>query len=93
MLLVRDFVGYMAKEVVKQLVEGELIETKAVEAVTLRVRQRMTEELTVEDRLSEEVREILIQHQEEMRRTGASYQEMYKKVKAQLARDRKLILR
>lgn len=93
MLLVRDFVGYMAKEVVKQLVEGELIETKALEAVTLRVRQRMTEELGVEDRLSEEVREILIQHQDEMRRTGVSYQEMYKKVKAQLARDRKLILR
>jgi len=28
-----------------------------------------------------------------MRRTGVSYQEMYKKVKGQLARDRKLILR
>ncbi|HVS87409.1 MAG TPA: DUF507 family protein [Candidatus Acidoferrum sp.] len=93
MLLVRDFVGYMATEVVKRLVEGELIETKAVEGVVQRVRQRMTEELTVEDRLSEEVREILMQHQDEMRRTGASYQEMYKKVKGQLARDRKLILR
>lgn len=93
MLLVRDFVSYMATEVVKRLVEGELIETKAIEAVTQRVRQRMMEELTVEDRLSEEVREILIQHQDEMRRTGASYQEMYKKVKAQLARDRKLVLR
>jgi hypothetical protein len=83
----------MATEVVKRLVEGELIETKAIEAVTLRVRQRMTEELTVEDRLNDEVREILIQHQDEMRRTSVSYQEMYKKVKAQLARDRKLILR
>jgi hypothetical protein len=93
MLLARDFVGYMATEVVKRLVEGELIETKAVEGVTQRVRQRMTEELTVEDRLNEEVREILTQHQDEMRRTGASYQEMYKKVKGQLARDRKLILR
>jgi hypothetical protein len=93
MLLARDFVGYMATEVVKRLVEGEMIETKAVEGVTQRVRQRMTEELTVEDRLSEEVREILMQHQDEMRRTGASYQEMYKKVKGQLARDRKLILR
>jgi hypothetical protein len=93
MLLARDFVGYMATEVVKRLVEGELIETKAIDAVAQRVRQRMTEELTVEDRLSEEGREILIQHQDEMRRTGASYQEMYKKVKAQLARDRKLILR
>jgi hypothetical protein len=93
MLLARDFVGYMATEVMKRLVEGELIETKAVEGVAQRVRQRMMEELTVEDRLNEEVREILTQHQDEMRRTGASYQEMYKKVKGQLARDRKLILR
>jgi hypothetical protein len=93
MLLVRDYVGHMASEVIKQLVEGKLIETKAAEAVTQRVRQRMTEELAVEDRLNDEVREILIQHQDEMRRTGVSYQEMYKKVKAQLARDRKLVLR
>ena len=47
----------------------------------------------VEDRLNEEVRELLIVHQDEMRRTGVSYQEMYKKAKQQLARDRKLILR
>jgi len=93
MLLARDFVGYMATEVVKRLVEGNQIETKGPEAVVQRVRQRMMEELTVEDRLNEEVREILIQHQDEMRRTSVSYQEMYKKVKAQLARDRKLILR
>jgi hypothetical protein len=83
----------MASEVVQQLVEGKLIETKAPEAVTQRVRQRMVQELTVEDRLNDEVREILIQHQDEMRRTGVSYQEMYKKVKGQLARERKLILR
>jgi hypothetical protein len=83
----------MATEVVKQLVEGGLIETKASNAVTQRVRQRMMEELTVEDRLNDEVREILTQHQDEMRRTGVSYQEMYKKVKGQLARDRKLVLR
>jgi hypothetical protein len=93
MLIQRDYVGYMAKEVVKKIVEGNLIETKNVEGVTQRVRQRMTEELTIEDRLNDEVREILLQHQDEMRRTGASYQEMYKKVKGQLARDRKLILR
>jgi hypothetical protein len=93
MLLARGFVGYMATEVVKRLVEGELIETKSLESVTQRVRQRMAEELAVEERLNEEVREILTQHQDEMRRTGVSYQEMYKKVKGQLARDRKLILR
>jgi hypothetical protein len=53
----------------------------------------MAEEITVEDRVNEEVREILAKHQDEMRDTGVSYQEMFKKVKAQLARQRKLILR
>jgi hypothetical protein len=93
MLLARDYVSHMASEVIKRLVDGNLIETSAAEAVTQRVRQHMMEELTVEDRLNDEVREILTQHQEEMRRTGVSYQEMYKKVKGQLARDRKLVLR
>jgi hypothetical protein len=93
MLIARDYVGYMATEVVKKLVEGELIETKAADAVAQRVRQRMMEEITVEDRLNEEVRQILTEQQDEMRRTGVSYQEMYKKVKAHLARDRKLVLR
>ena len=93
MLLVRDYVAHMANEVVKRLVEGGHIETKAAAAVVNRVRQRMVEELTVEDRLNEEARQILIDHQDEMRRTGVSYQEMYKKVKQQLTRDRKLVLR
>jgi hypothetical protein len=93
MLIQRDYVGYMAAEVVKKLVEGELIEAKNADAVILRVRQQMNEELSVEDKINEEVRQLLTQHQEEMRRTGASYQEMFKKAKAQIARDRKLILR
>jgi hypothetical protein len=93
MLLLRDYVAHMAHEVVKRLVEGGHIETKAAVAVATRVRQRMAEELTVEDRLNDEVRQILIERQDEMRSTGVSYQEMYKKVKQHLARDRKLILR
>jgi len=93
MLLSRDYVGYMAKEVVKRLIAGKMIEAKNAENLTTQVRQVMSEEITVEDRLNEEVREILARYSEEMRRTGVSYQEMYKKVKGQLARERKLILR
>jgi hypothetical protein len=93
MLLSRDYVGYMAKEVVKRLVAAKMIEVKSMEATTQQVRGVMAEEVTIEDRLNEEVREILAKYQEEMRTTGVSYQEMYKKVKGQLARERKLILR
>ena len=95
MLLNRDYVGHMASQVVKKLVEDEqiAIKEKDVEPVILKVRTRMMEEITIEDKINEEVRTILTQHQDEMRRAGISYQEMFKKVKGQLARDRKLILR
>ena len=95
MLLNRDYVGHMASQLVKKLVEDEqiAIKEKDVEPVILKIRNRMMEEITIEDKINEEVRTILTQHQDEMRRAGVSYQEMFKKVKGQLARDRKLILR
>ena len=95
MLLNRDYVGHMASQVIKKLVEDKQVEIKEkdMDPVILRVRTRMTEEITVEDKINEEVRTILTQHQDEMRRAGISYQEMFKKVKSQLARDRKLVLR
>ena len=93
MLLSRDYVTYMSREVVKRLVAQEMVETQKADALTQLVRQAVAEELGVEDRLNEEARTILDKYSEEMRRTGASYQEMFKKVKNQLARERKLILR
>jgi hypothetical protein len=95
MLLNRDYVGHMASEVIKRLLEDNQVEIKEKdqEAVIMRVRHRMVEEITIEDKVNEEVRNILTQYQDEMRRTGVSYQEMFKKVKGQIARDRKLILR
>ena len=93
MLLNRDLVGHMAAETLKKLVEAEMVEVKTVEVVAPRLRQAMLEEITVEDRINDEARQILIEHQEQMRNSGISYQEMFKKVKAQLARDKKLVLR
>src|SRR5256885_15616 len=49
MLLVRDYVAHMANEVVKRLVEGGHIETKAVPAVANRVRLRREEVEFVDD--------------------------------------------
>jgi hypothetical protein len=93
MLLSRDYVGYMAGEVVKRLLAAKVIEAPDAASVTARVRAAMQDEISIEDRLNEEVREILTKHADEMRRTGVQYQEMYKKVKGELARQRKLILR
>jgi hypothetical protein len=93
MLLSRDYVGYMAGELVKRLVASKMIETPSADALAKKIRTAMQDEISVEDRLNEEVRQILTQYADDMRRAGASYQEMYKKVKGELARQRKLILR
>ena len=45
----------MASEVVKRLIEGNQIELKTPEAVIPRVRAKMMEEITIEDRLNDEV--------------------------------------
>lgn len=93
MLLSRDFVTYMSRDLVRRLLATQMIEASDPAALTEKVRHGIADELAIEDRLNEEVREILSQWADEMRRRGASYQEMYKKVKGQLARERKLILR
>jgi hypothetical protein len=67
------------------------IETNNPQAVAEIVSGIITEELAVEDRLNDEVREILQQYNEYMRREGVSYQEMFRKVKNTMIAERKVI--
>ena len=92
MLVSREYVGYLARQVVKKLVEREFIETKNTNATVERVNTAMLEEMQLEDRINEEVRLILEAYQDEMRLTGASYQEMFKKVKQQLVQKYTAVL-
>ena len=92
MMLSREYVGYLAREVAKKLVSGEFIETSDPAGVTARVHAAMVEELALEDRINDEVRAILEQYSDEMRKSGASYQEMFKKVKNELVRKYKAVL-
>lgn len=92
MLLSKEYVGYLAREVSKKLISGEFIETKNPAAVTERVHAAMLEEFALEDRINDEVRVILEAYSEEMRKTGANYQEMFKKVKNELVRKYKAVL-
>uniref|UniRef100_A0A7V5CTK3 DUF507 family protein n=1 Tax=Acidobacterium capsulatum TaxID=33075 RepID=A0A7V5CTK3_9BACT len=92
MIFSREYVGYLARRAVQHLIDAKMIRTDKVKQVEERVYQAMLEELSLEDRINEEVRVILEAYQEEMRRTGASYPEMFKKVKMELARKYKAVL-
>jgi uncharacterized protein len=51
----------------------------------------ISEDLQIEDRLNDEVREILGQYAEYMRREGVSYQDMFRKTKNTLISQRKIV--
>ena len=92
MLLSKEYVGYLARETVKRLIASKFVETKSVPAVTEKVHGAMLEELSLEDRINDEVRVILEAYSDEMRNTGANYQEMFRKVKNELVRKYRAVL-
>jgi hypothetical protein len=92
MLFSKDYVGYLARQVTQKLIAGEFIETNDAPAVSAALNGALLEELQLEDRINDEVRLILEQYDDELRRAGASYQEMFKKVKGELVRKYKAVL-
>src|ERR1700728_3093229 len=92
MLFSKEYVGYLAREVSKKLVASGLIETKAMPALKEKVHAALLEELALEDRINDEVRVILEAYSEEMQRSGANYQEMFRKVKTELVKKYKAVL-
>ncbi len=52
----------------------------------------LVDEFQKEDRLDQEVRELLSKHMEKIRRENIEYQAMFKEVKKKLARERGIVL-
>ncbi len=90
MLLAREFIAYLSRQLVKKL-SPTMVETVEPQAVADLLGTVITEELEVEDRLNDEVRDILSQYADYMRREGVSYQEMFRRIKNQLITQRKVI--
>ncbi len=90
MLLPREFVAYLSRQLVKRLTPA-VIETTTPELVAEKVAEVINEELAVEDRLNDEVRDLLSQYSDYMRREGVSYQEMFRRIKNTLISQRKVI--
>jgi len=92
MIFSKDYVGYLARQTVKHLIAQKMIQSEKPGLLDERVSTAMVEELSLEDRINDEVRVILEAFQEDMRKSGASYPEMFKKVKNELARKYKAVL-
>jgi hypothetical protein len=90
MLLSREFVTYLSRQLVMRMTP-QIVETASADAATEMISHLIEEELQVEDRLNDEVRELLSQYSEYMRREGVSYQDMFRRIKNTLVSQRKVI--
>jgi hypothetical protein len=90
MLLAREFVDYISRQVVKRLTP-QWMETTDANIAGEFIAAVVEEDLAVEDRLNDEVRDLLSQYSEYMRKEAVSYQEMFRRIKNTLITQRKVI--
>ena len=85
-------VDHISSHIVSGLISEGVIAVEDPDEASALLAQAFSGDLMVEDRLNEEVREILKTHADEMTRRGVQYHDMFKMIKAELVRKRKLIL-
>lgn len=90
MLLAREFIDYISRQLVSRLAPAAF-ETSSPTAAAEIIATVIEEDLATEDKLNDEVRDILDQYSEYMRRENVSYQDMFRKIKNQLLAQRKIV--
>ena len=90
MLLPRELIGYLSRQLVARLAP-RIIEITDPQSAAQIISGIIEEELAVEDRLNDEVRDLLSQYADYMRENNVSYQEMFRRIKNTLITQRKVI--
>ena len=91
MLLAPEFINFLSRQLIVKL-HAVWLECGNLEAAAMQVAQVIEDDLRAEDDLNEDVRDILEQYEETMRRDGVSYMEMFKKIKRKLILERKIVM-
>jgi len=95
MRLRRDIIQYLAQAVARDLSDKGCVQILVLadrEKVEALLREVITEDLQVEDRLNDEVKMLLRAFSNEFNRGEADYHKMFTMVKRKLVQERGLIL-
>ena len=92
MALPKDYIPHFAAQLVKRLESSGKVRIADKAAALARVQQVLLDDIAVEDKLNQEVRDVLEQYQERIRRDAISYQEMYKLVKKEVMKKHKITI-
>jgi hypothetical protein len=93
MRIPKTWVSLLAKHVAENLVARELVRvTVPMEKFIGKTEEIITEELMVEDRINEEVRELLKKHASDIERGRMDYRKLFELTKQKLVKERNLVL-
>lgn len=93
MRLPKEWISHIAAGIVENLTQKELMRFKVSKEESVKEVERMIiEDLLVEDKLDEEVREILRQYEADIERGRLDYKKLFNLTKQKLVRERNLIL-
>lgn len=92
MRLTREQVEVISYRIVTELRRAGIITVDDPEDIEAHVRRVIVDDLAAEDELNEEVRQIMRQHNDRIRRADVQFHEMFRAIKARLAEERGFIL-
>jgi len=93
MRIPKSWIPILSKDIVEELLHKEFIKLKeSQEKVTTLLSDLMLEELMVEDRLNDEVREILKEFDAEIEKGRLDYRRLFDMTKQKLVRERNIII-
>ncbi len=89
----KSWVPLLAKKIINTLIIKELIKPNIpIEKLILEAENLIFEELSVEDRLNEEIRELLKKHSPEIEKGRLDYKKLFELTKHKLVKERNLVL-
>ncbi|HYA31497.1 MAG TPA: DUF507 family protein [Thermodesulfovibrionales bacterium] len=93
MRIPRTWVPLIAKKIIDDLIAKELVVSKVpVEELVAGAEQLITEELMVEDKVNDEVREILKKHAGEIEKGRLDYRKVFELTKKKIIEERGLVI-
>ncbi len=89
----KSWVPILARRVAENLTSREVVRiTVPMDKFIAKTEEIIMEELTVEDRLNDEVRELLKKHSTDIERGRMDYRRLFELTKQKLVRERNLVL-
>ena len=93
MRIPKGWVPGIAKNIAEDLLQSELIRLRdSKEQVIALIEKMMLEELMVEDRLNDEIKEMLLQYDAEIEKGHLDYQRLFNMTKQKLLKERNIVI-